>query len=44
MTLPTSDDRTTRLVTHADIVLVGMAAIAAAPMDYALDYAGRGWK
>jgi glucokinase len=33
----------TRLVTHPDSVLVGMAAIAAAPMNYALDYAGRGW-
>src|SRR5271168_2488738 len=33
----------TRLVTHADSVLVGMAAIAAAPMNYALDYAARGW-
>ena len=33
----------TRLVTHADSVLVGMAAIAAAPKNYALDYAGRGW-
>jgi glucokinase len=33
----------TRLVTHADAVLVGMAAIAAAPKNYALDYAGRGW-
>ena len=33
----------TRLVTHPDSVLVGMAAIAVAPMNYALDYAGRGW-
>ena len=33
----------TRLVTHPDLVLVGMAAIGAAPMNYVLDYAGRGW-
>ena len=33
----------TRLVTHADSVLVGMAAIAAAPTNYALDYAERAW-
>ncbi len=30
----------TRLVMHADAVLVGMAAIAAAPERYAIDYAG----
>jgi glucokinase len=34
----------TRLVTHADAVLVGMAAIAAKPELYAIDYAGRCWK
>ncbi|HXT06939.1 MAG TPA: glucokinase [Roseiarcus sp.] len=33
----------TRLVTHADSVLVGMAAIAAAPESYAVDYVGRAW-
>jgi glucokinase len=33
----------TRLVMHADSVLVGMAAIAAAPESYAIDYAGRAW-
>jgi glucokinase len=33
----------TRLVTRADSVLVGMAAIAAAPERYAIDYAGRAW-
>ena len=33
----------TRRVTHADSVLVGLAAIAAAPESYALDYAARGW-
>ena len=33
----------TRLVTQADSVLVGMAAIAAAPHKYALDYASRLW-
>jgi glucokinase len=33
----------TRLVTHADSVLVGMAAIAAAPQSYAIDYEGRDW-
>ena len=32
----------TRLVTRADAVLVGMAAIAAAPQRYAIDYAGAG--
>ncbi len=33
----------TRLITHDDAVLVGMAAIAAKPELYAIDYAGRGW-
>jgi glucokinase len=33
----------TRLVMHADGVLVGMAAIAAAPQLYAVDFAARGW-
>jgi glucokinase len=33
----------TRLVTHSDAVLVGMAAIAAAPDRYAIDYASRKW-
>jgi glucokinase len=33
----------TRLITQDDAVLVGMAAIAAAPARYALDYASRGW-
>ncbi len=33
----------TRLVMQADSVLVGMAAIAAAPERYAIDYAGRSW-
>jgi glucokinase len=33
----------TRLVMQADSVLVGMAAIAAAPDRYAVDYAGRAW-
>jgi glucokinase len=33
----------TRLVTKADSVLAGMAAIAAAPDCYAIDYAGRAW-
>jgi glucokinase len=33
----------TRLVTHADAVLVGMAAIAAQPARYAIDYPGRCW-
>lgn len=34
----------TRLITHPDAVLVGMAAIAAAPARYAIDYAARCWK
>jgi glucokinase len=33
----------TRLVTQADAVLVGMAAIAAAPARYGIDYAHRAW-
>jgi glucokinase len=33
----------TRIVTEPDSVLVGMAAIAAAPERYAIDYAGRAW-
>jgi glucokinase len=33
----------TRLVIRADAVLVGMAAIAAAPQRYAIDYAARAW-
>jgi glucokinase len=33
----------TRLVTQTDSVLVGMAAIAAAPDAYAVDYEGRAW-
>jgi glucokinase len=33
----------TRLVTRADAVLVGMAAIASAPQRYAIDYGARAW-
>jgi glucokinase len=33
----------TRLVTHSDTVLVGMAAIAARPESYAIDYEARSW-
>jgi glucokinase len=33
----------TRLVMQADSVLVGMAAIAAQPQRYAIDYAARAW-
>jgi glucokinase len=33
----------TRLVTRQDAVLAGMAAIAAAPGRYAIDYASRAW-
>ena len=33
----------TRLVTHSDTVLVGMAAIAARPEAYAIDYDARSW-
>lgn len=34
----------TRLVTSEDAVLSGMAAIAASPQDYAIDYALRAWR
>ena len=34
----------TRLITHPDAVLVGMAAIAAEPEKYAIDYAARCWR
>ena len=34
----------TRLITEADAVLAGMAAIAAMPGRYAIDYAARAWK
>jgi glucokinase len=33
----------TRLIVQSDAVLVGMAAIAAAPGRYAVDYASRKW-
>ena len=33
----------TRLVIRDDAVLVGMAAIAAAPQRYAIDYVSRAW-
>ena len=33
----------TRLVTHSDTVLVGMAAIAARPESYAIDFEARSW-
>lgn len=33
----------TRIVTQPDAVLVGMAAIAAEPDRYSIDYAGRAW-
>ena len=33
----------TRLVTASDSVLIGMAAIAARPEKYAIDFDGRGW-
>jgi glucokinase len=33
----------TRLVTHADSVLIGMAAIAIRPNSYAIDFGARGW-
>ena len=33
----------TRLITHADSVLVGMAAIATSPDSFAVDYDGRAW-
>jgi glucokinase len=34
----------TRLVLSEDAVLTGMAAIAAAPQNYAIDYANRAWR
>jgi glucokinase len=34
----------TRLVTHSDSVLLGMATIASRPEEYAIDYAGRNWR
>ena len=33
----------TRLVTHSDSVLIGMAAIANRPNRYAIDFGARGW-
>lgn len=33
----------TRLITHSDAVLAGMAAIGAHPERYGVDYAARGW-
>ena len=33
----------TRLIVRSDAVLAGMAAIAAAPDRYGVDYASRGW-
>ena len=33
----------TRLVIQSDSVLVGMAAIASSPRNYAIDYSARGW-
>jgi glucokinase len=33
----------TRLVTHSDSVLIGMAAIANRPQNYAIDFRTRGW-
>jgi len=33
----------TRLVIQSDSVLVGMAAIASSPRNYAIDYGARGW-
>ena len=33
----------TRLITRSDAVLVGMAAIAAEPDRYAMDYSARKW-
>ena len=33
----------TRLVTHSDSVLIGMAAIANWPNSYAIDFGARGW-
>jgi glucokinase len=34
----------TRLIIAEDVVLAGLAAIAAAPEDYAIDYAQRAWR
>ena len=34
----------TRLIVTEDAVLTGMAAIAAAPQNYAIDYATRTWR
>jgi glucokinase len=34
----------TRLIVQADAVLAGMAAIAAMPGRYAIDYAARAWR
>jgi glucokinase len=34
----------TRLISSEDAVLAGMAAIAAAPQQYAIDYANRAWR
>ena len=34
----------TRLILTEDAVLTGMAAIAAAPQNYAIDYANRAWR
>ncbi|HUZ91112.1 MAG TPA: glucokinase [Methylocella sp.] len=34
----------TRLIVTEDAVLTGMAAIAAAPQNYAMDYANRAWR
>ena len=34
----------TRLIISEDAVLSGMAAIAAAPRNYAIDYANRAWR
>ncbi|MGH6796332.1 MAG: glucokinase, partial [Methylocella sp.] len=34
----------TRLIVSEDAVLAGMAAIASAPRNYAIDYANRAWR
>jgi hypothetical protein len=34
----------TRLVSHEEAVLAGMAAVALHPDRYAIDYAARGWR
>jgi glucokinase len=34
----------TRLVTHSNSVLIGMAAIAMRPHSYAIDFGARGWR